>query len=200
MLTLSKPHTYEEIIKKSRFIATAVPIATAQEAQDRLENLRQPEATHNCWAYQVDHEYRFSDDGEPGGTAGRPILSAIQGQGVNGVLVVVTRYFGGIKLGAGGLVRAYGGAASECLRAAPKKELKPLLHVKVTVPFDAVGALYTLMERLGARKDSETYTQDGVTLSLTVEKGQRESLVSGVADATRGQGEVEVVAEETASF
>ena len=200
MLTVFQPHTFEEIIKKSRFIATAVPISSAEEAQTRLESLRQPEATHNCWAYRVGEEYRFSDDGEPGGTAGRPILSAIQGHDVNGVLVVVTRYFGGIKLGAGGLVRAYGGAAAECLRSAPKKELKPLLHVKVAVPFKDVGGLYTLMERLAARKDFETFTQDGLTLSLTLEESKKADLVSGVADATRGQGKVEVVAEETASF
>ena len=79
-----------------------------------------PQATHNCWAYRIGQQYRFSDDGEPGGTAGRPILQAIEGQGFDQVVVVVTRWYGGIKLGAGGLARAYGGCAAECLRLADR--------------------------------------------------------------------------------
>src|SRR3546814_18000784 len=77
-----------------------------------------PDATHNCWAWRIGDDYRSNDDGEPAGTAGRPILAAIDGQGMDRVVVVVTRWFGGIKLGAGGLVRAYGGTAAECLRRA----------------------------------------------------------------------------------
>ncbi|MFC6616804.1 IMPACT family protein [Deinococcus radiophilus] len=78
-----------------------------------------PDATHHCWAYRIGELYRFNDDGEPGGTAGAPILRAIEGQGVQHVMVIVVRYYGGVKLGTGGLVRAYGGAAAECLRTAP---------------------------------------------------------------------------------
>jgi hypothetical protein len=90
----------------------------------RPSSARSPtDATHNCWAWRIGGDYRSSDDGEPAGTAGRPILAAIDGQGFDRVMVVVTRWFGGIKLGAGGLVRAYGGAAAECLRTAPRVPL-----------------------------------------------------------------------------
>ncbi len=88
-----------------------------------MQQISNTTATHNCWAYRIGQDYRFNDDGEPGGTAGRPILQAIEGQGVDRVVVVVTRWYGGIKLGAGGLARAYGGTAAECLRLAERTPL-----------------------------------------------------------------------------
>ena len=99
-------------VKHSRFLAQAAPVATPDDALAFLREIAVPDATHNCWAYRIGGEYRSSDDGEPAGTAGRPILAAIDGQGFDRVMVVVTRWYGGIKLGAGGLVRAYGGAAA----------------------------------------------------------------------------------------
>ena len=104
LYTIKKKSVFTEEIKKSRFIATAVPIETPEEAIEVFTAIRDLSANHNCFAYKVAGIYRFSDDGEPGGTAGRPILSAIEGRDLDGVLVVVTRFFGGIKLGAGGLV------------------------------------------------------------------------------------------------
>src|SRR5690606_41573561 len=107
--TLSGTAQYEENIKKSRFLALAAPVASALEAMAFFANHHVADATHNCWAYRIGQEYRFNDDGEPGGTAGRPILQAIEGQQCDRVAVLVIRWFGGIKLGSGGLVRAYGG-------------------------------------------------------------------------------------------
>ena len=99
IITLAAPASLEAEIKKSKFIARAVRVETSEEAMGRIREIALPDATHNCWAYKIGEEYRFSDDGEPGGSAGRPILAAIEGQGLDQILVVVTRYFGGTKLG-----------------------------------------------------------------------------------------------------
>ena len=124
IITLAAPAHHEKEIKKSRFMAVAMRAETSVEAMEQIGKVSLPDATHNCWAYKIGGEYRFSDDGEPGGSAGRPILAAIEGQELDRVTVVVSRYFGGIKLGVGGLVRAYGGTAAECLRQAQKLEVK----------------------------------------------------------------------------
>ena len=99
--TLAAPVVHEETIQKSRFIAKAAPVASEEEALAFLEAQREPQATHNCYAYKLGNLYRFFDDGEPTGTAGKPILHAIEAQGLDSVVVLVVRYFGGIKLGAG---------------------------------------------------------------------------------------------------
>lgn len=186
MYTVTGPHTHETVVKKSRFIATVVPVATVEQALSSLKNFVRQDATHNCWAYRIGEAYRFSDDGEPGGTAGRPILNAIDGQEMDKLLVLVTRYFGGIKLGTGGLVRAYGSTAAQCLRTAPKEPIKDMLQINVTIPFDAVGAFYVLLEKLGAQKLDEKYTPEGVTIKIHLEKTRKEELSSAIADATHG--------------
>jgi uncharacterized YigZ family protein len=194
VLTLAAPHALEQEVKKSRFIARAARAGSVDEAQAFLESVREPKATHNCWAYKIGAEYRFSDDGEPGGTAGQPILHAIEGQGLDHVVVVVIRYFGGIKLGAGGLVRAYGGAAAECLRLAPRVDVRPRVTLRVSVPFAFTGALYPLIEASGAQRLSETYTDTGVALEVSIEEGSLEVFSGHLRDATRGKASVEVVA------
>ena len=97
--TLAGPAEFLLEVKKSRHLARAVPVESPQAALDWIAAVSVPDATHNCWAYRVGQDYRFSDDGEPSGTAGRPILSAIDGQGLDGVAVVVTRWYGGVHLG-----------------------------------------------------------------------------------------------------
>jgi putative IMPACT (imprinted ancient) family translation regulator len=105
MFTLERPTSLEQIVKKSRFLAVAGPIASEQGAKDFIAAHSDPEANHNCWAWRVGQSYRSSDDGEPSGTAGKPILQAIDRLNLDGVAVVVTRWFGGILLGSGGLMR-----------------------------------------------------------------------------------------------
>ncbi len=191
MYTLTRPNVYETIIKKSRFIATATPVATVEEALSLISDLSKPDATHNCWAYKIGDEYRFYDDGEPGGTAGRPILNAIEGRSLDNVVVVVTRYFGGIKLGAGGLVRAYGGAAAECLRTTEIIPLKCEINLSISVPFTGVGALYAILEKLDAKKTNESFTTHGVVLDITIDAEKKEELTGAVASTTRGLGRIE---------
>src|SRR3954465_3571512 len=128
---LCGPAQLSQEIRKSRFVANAANVASEDAALEYLQGVADSTATHNCWAWRLGTRYRFSDDGEPAGTAGKPILLAIDGQQLDRVMVVVTRWFGGIKLGAGGLMRAYGGAAAECLRTAPRLPLVAMARLQL---------------------------------------------------------------------
>lgn len=185
--TLSEPARFELVVKKSRFLAHAAAIDRAEMAPAFLTSLHAPDASHHCWAYRIGGEYRSSDDGEPAGTAGRPILAAIDGQHCDRVMVVVARWFGGIKLGAGGLVRAYGGAASECLRNAIKTPLVELVQVEIACGFEHVGTVHQLITQCGASKRAETFTDQGLHFDLELPRDRLSALQSALRDATRGQ-------------
>ncbi len=193
MQILAAPARFEKEIKKSRFVCQAAPVQSEEEALAFLERVRDPSATHNCWAFRVGGRYRFSDDGEPAGTAGRPILAVIEGQGLEGVMVVVTRYFGGIKLGAGGLVRAYGGVAAECLRRAPKRLLVRLRRAWVRVPYPTQAAFHRLLFAHGGKKLEERYAEAAEFLVELPEK-DLPGFAQALADETRGQATLEPVA------
>lgn len=120
MFTLQRIETHAQDIKKSRFLAVCGPVSSEQAAKDFIAEQSDLTASHNCWAYRIGQTYRFNDDGEPSGTAGKPILQAIDGQSLDHVAAIVIRWFGGTLLGSGGLMRAYGGTAAICLRAAEK--------------------------------------------------------------------------------
>ena len=190
MFTLTQEADYEEEIKKSRFIVKAAGVASPEEARAYLERIREARATHNCWAYRIGQSYRFSDDGEPGGTAGKPILNAIEKQDVDGVVVVVIRYFGGIKLGAGGLARAYGGCAAKCLQRAQLKRIVPQAEIRLGVAFDHIGALYTLIDQFGAQKMREAYTDTGLEIELKIDRTNCQALVAALTDASAGRIEL----------
>lgn len=179
-------------MKKSRFLASAMPLACIEDAGTLLRSAWRDEASHNCWAWRFGESYRSSDDGEPAGTAGRPILAAIDGSGLDRVLVVVARWFGGIKLGAGGLVRAYGGCAAECLRRAPRVELIDQRQLQVAGDFSCVGALYAQLPRFDAAVLEESHDGAGVRWTLAVAADRCDALAAALRDATRGQVEIDV--------
>lgn len=191
--TLASPHRHGAVVENSEFLAFAQRADTPEDALAGLAALREryPDATHHCWAYRIGPAYRFSDGGEPGGAAGTPILRAIEGQGVDHVMVVVVRYYGGVKLGTGGLVRAYGGTAAECLRTAPRLEVRPRQPLTVSVPFEHLGALYHLLDTFGAVWGEETYTAGGVILAVQVFPEDAPHFAGALRDATRGAAEVE---------
>jgi uncharacterized YigZ family protein len=184
-LAAATAHSLE--IRHSRFLAQAAPATTPDAALAFLARASDADATHNCWAYRIGGDYRSSDDGEPAGTAGRPILAAIDGQGFDQVMVVVTRWFGGIKLGAGGLVRAYGGAAAECLRAAPRQALIAMCAIELHAGFDDIGAVHAALPAHGAEKIAETFVADGVRLQLSLPADRLNALEVRLRDATRGR-------------
>jgi uncharacterized YigZ family protein len=183
--TLAAPATHLMEVKHSRFLAQAVVIDSADAAQAALIPLRDTTATHHCWAWRAGHQYRSSDDGEPAGTAGRPILAAIDGQGYDQVLVVVTRWFGGIKLGAGGLVRAYGGAAAECLRSAEKRPLIESAELEFSCPFANLGDAHAALHAVGAVKSEACFDADGVTMRIHLPADRVDDLKTRLRDATR---------------
>lgn len=187
--TLAQRCRHQEDIRKSRFLALAAPVDSAEQAMAFLREASDPAATHNCWAYRIGQDYRFNDDGEPGGTAGRPILQAIEGQGMDRVAVLVTRWFGGIKLGAGGLVRAYGGTAAECLRRAERVPIVAMARLGLRCDFAALALLKARLKDLQAVIESEQFDADGVALQLQLPKRRVDELTLLVRDLTRGRSE-----------
>jgi uncharacterized YigZ family protein len=183
--TLAAPAAFALEARHSRFLARAAPAGTAEAALAFLAEVRDPAATHNCWAYRIGAAYRSSDDGEPAGTAGRPILAAIDGQGCDRVMVVVTRWYGGIKLGAGGLVRAYGGAAAECLRTAQRIPLLAMRTLQLQAGFDDLGAVHAALAGFGAEKLEESFTADGLRLRVSLPADRADALRAHLRDASR---------------
>ncbi len=185
--TLATAATHVLEVKHSRFIAHAAPVASPEAALAFLARVSDPDATHNCWAYRIGAGYRSSDDGEPAGTAGRPILAAIEGQGYDQVAVVVTRWYGGIKLGAGGLVRAYGGAAAECLRRGQRLALVRMRELSLACVFDDLGSVHAALPAHGAEKLQEDFNETGAALRLSLPAGQVDALKTHLRDATRNR-------------
>ncbi len=186
--TLARLATYQEDVRKSRFLVMADAVATPAEAMQFFAAHSVADATHNCWAYRIGSAYRFNDDGEPGGTAGRPILQAIEGQQCDRVAVLVVRWFGGIKLGPGGLIRAYGGAAAQCLRLAEKRELVDEAAVLCQCHYADMAIVQSRFAAFGARIVKETFIGDGVCWELAVPRDNERSLAELFANLTRGQG------------
>ncbi|GAB1595514.1 IMPACT family protein [Lysobacter claricitrinus] len=185
MLTLAGPASATLEIKHSRFVAHAAPVASPTDALAFLAQVRDAAATHNCWAYRIGQDYRCSDDGEPSGTAGRPILAAIDGQRVDGVVAVVTRWYGGIKLGAGGLVRAYGGCAAECLRLAEKIARIENAMLRLRFAFADTGAVHAVLSAAGVERLDEHFDGDGVELVVRLPADRAHTLKAHLRDATR---------------
>lgn len=188
--TLAGPAVFEEVIERSRFLARAWPIEDVDAALAHVAECAREEASHHCWAYRHGQQYRFHDANEPAGTAGRPILQAIDGQGCDRVLVVVTRWFGGIKLGAGGLVRAYGGAAAECLRRAPKRQLIEMAEFGVRVDFAAESMLRQLVAEFTGALSGEVYDAQGLSCRVRMPAAQVDAFTIRLRDASRGRATV----------
>jgi uncharacterized YigZ family protein len=187
---LTGPVTHRAEIKKSRFIAHAAPVDDEDAARAFIERVSDAAANHNCWAWAIGANQRFDDDGEPGGTAGRPILQAIESQGYDRTIVVVTRFFGGIKLGTGGLARAYGGTANEALRAAGSEPIVPRVRLRLRLPFEFVDAAHHALTEFEGEKLDADYGPDGVTLIATVPAASRQAFTEQIRDVARGQARV----------
>ena len=190
MLTLKDPASFEETIKKSRFIAHAARVTSQAESLDFYESVIDPQATHNCWAWRINFQVRSSDDGEPSGTAGRPMLNVIEHRQLEDVMVVVTRYFGGIKLGVGGLVRAYSGSTAKCLDRAGIVELFPMSEYTIKAGFEWTSSVHGLLDQFSAEKLDEAYDNDGMVLKIRCREVDYGKLASGLRDASRGQAKL----------
>lgn len=192
-LTLAGPGTTEVRVLGSRFLGLAQPVTTEHEVAEHLtQRAREYHgATHHCFGviFGVGRREQSSDAGEPRGTAGAPILRAIQAARVTDTLVIVTRYFGGTKLGKGNLARAYGACAEETLHAAPKRVLRQQRRFRVEVPFTEIGRLYSLAHRTGweiAPRDSA----EAGSFEVRVPLSEGENLRRLVLDATAGRASI----------
>ena len=187
---------YEE--KKSRFIATVSPVKDDDEARSFVANVKKkyPDARHNVYAYlTLDGMTRYSDDGEPKGTAGLPVLGVIQKQQLSGVAVVVTRYFGGILLGAAGLLRAYTKAAADGIEAADVVTVKPYDRIDVTVSFsDAERVRYELSRR--DLPEYQTEYADNVKFRLLVPQEESPSLIKRLTELTAAKAVITFIGTE----
>lgn len=189
--TLTDETTFEEDIKKSRFQAIAAPVENETDVKLFLEKYKDNTTTHQCWAWKIGHTVRFNDDGEPSGTAGRPILATIEGNELTNVIVLVNRWYGGIKLGTGGLVRAYGGCAGQCLILAEKIELIEKKVVRFQCLFNE-WAIFQYELKTQNIEFIENYTATGVKVEAKLQVHQIESLALKIQDVTRGREELKV--------
>lgn len=192
--TIASLISFEEEIKKSRFQAFATPVESEQEIKDFLEAYRDTTTTHQCWAWKIGHNVRFNDDGEPSGTAGRPILATIEGNELTNVLVLVNRWYGGIKLGTGGLVRAYGGCAGQCLILAEKIELIEKKKVSFRCNFSewAIFQYELNQQQIDYQED---YTAEGVEVIAQMQKHQIEPFALKIQDVSRGREALKIIDE-----
>lgn len=187
MRTLLAPAQATLEARHSRFLAQAAPVASPTAALAFVADVSDRAATHNCWAYRIGDEMRSTDDGEPGGTAGRPILAAIDGAMLDRVVVVVTRWYGGIKLGAGGLVRAYGGCAALCLRDAPSAPYVATTKALLRFAFADTGVVHGVLAGCGAVRCREQFDEASIEIEIELPRDAVGPLKTRLRDATRGR-------------
>jgi uncharacterized YigZ family protein len=192
--TLAATVSAEIDIRKSRFIALAIPVADRAAAMRELDALRalHPAATHVCWALLAGGESGMSDDGEPSGTAGRPILEVLRHHEVDGVLAAVVRYYGGIKLGAGGLVRAYTDAIATTMQLAQRIERVPLGMLQVEVDYADEARVRRWVEQEGHELDDPGYGMT-VRMSIHMPLAVLDKAADSIRDLTHGRAAVEQV-------
>jgi len=186
-LTLARPVHGELVIKKSRFLGCVQPVSGRAEALAVVEQLRaqHPGAAHVCWALLAGGQSAANDDGEPGGTAGRPMLEVLRHQQLEGVLATVVRYFGGVKLGAGRLVRAYTDAVAQALLQAEKVQRQRMLDFRCRVPYALEGLVRRELQAADAVLGEVRHGAD-VEIAFSVAEGAAQGLRSRLNEAGQG--------------
>ncbi len=200
--TIRGVSTFEYEEKRSRFIGTAAFADTEEKALEVLNRVRAANRTarHNVYAYVLQNgRTRYSDDGEPAKTAGTPVLEAIGHAGISDVIVVVTRYFGGILLGTGGLVRAYTAAASGALQQAELVSMRLVVDCSLRVPYGLFEQAQRMVAASGAKLQEPVF-DDAVTLLWRMPSGEETALCQSLSELTRGGAQVEVSAPSYAPF
>ncbi len=189
--TLMRRAEDEFVINKSRFIGAGCPCETEDEALAFLKSRREThkDANHNCYAYVIGPNMgimRYSDDGEPGGTAGLPIISAMKAQGVTNACLVVTRYFGGVLLGAGGLTRAYAQGAGAALSACRVGTMHPSARYLIDVPYPMLGRMERLLKDQPVAVEDKSFGES-ILLTLLVRTRDEGALAAAIVDASEGR-------------
>lgn len=189
--TISAPSSAEIKEKASRFIAEAFPVSTPEEAEARIQKIRKREydATHVCSAWRLGptgDQFRFNDDGEPNGSAGMPILRHIEGRSLTNILVTVTRYYGGTKLGTGGLVRAYGDACALALDGAPVVEVVLRDRIRISFAYDDTSPAMHVIGSFNAISEDATYDEQ-THLTIAVRRSEADRFRAALIDALSGR-------------
>lgn len=198
--TLSTPQEAEIKIKGSRFIASVFPTPNKEIATAMLENVRSKhyDATHNCFAYMLGKGgaiFRYSDDGEPSGSAGKPIYMAIQKYNISDILVVVTRYFGGTLLGVGGLVKAYNDATDAVLSKCIELDLKKIIHITLPVQIDCNYEEINVVKRL-VSEQAVSFTEeyaDKIKIIANIHKSQADAFAEKIVTATFARASAKIL-------
>ena len=190
IITIKQAHSIENVISKSRFIAYIKPVSTENEAKAFIDEIKikHKDATHNCSAYTVGPEMNIqkaNDDGEPSGTAGIPMLEILKKLEIHNVCVVVTRYFGGIKLGTGGLIRAYSGAVRDAIYDMGRVELREAIPVTVTLDYDQTGKFEYELASTTFLLREQFYT-DKVSYQIDVVKNEYDTFIDFLNRITSG--------------
>ena len=202
--TIGELKSCEIIIQKSRFIGYAARVETEKEALDFIDSIKAKHrgANHNCSAYMIgEHNIiqKANDDGEPSGTAGVPILEVIKKQGLKDTAIVVTRYFGGIKLGGGGLIRAYGKTASEAIRASGVVELRLHNRMNVSINYTWLGKIENEIRQSEYPLADIVYAE-GVVLHIDVPVENENDFISWINELTNGQAEITLLEKHFLEF
>ncbi|HEY8981497.1 MAG TPA: YigZ family protein [Streptomyces sp.] len=197
--TVARAGVHETEVNRSRFLCALAPAATEQEAQDFVAAVRKEhaDATHNCWAYVIGADasvQKASDDGEPGGTAGLPMLQMLTRRDMRYVVAVVTRYFGGVKLGAGGLIRAYGGAVGEAIDSLGTITRRRFRLATLTVDHQRAGKLQNDLRATGREVRDVRYSE-AVTIEIGLPDADVPAFEGWLADATAGTAAFELGGE-----
>lgn len=198
-LTIQKRERASIKVRGSEFIATAIPVASKEQAQKELEGLRSEfwDATHNCFAYRIGKsglEFRTSDDGEPTGSAGKPILFVLNKYDVSDILMVVTRYYGGTKLGIGGLARAYSEAAGMVLESCVKIPIYSSKDIRVMCIYEDVAIIRRIIEAYAINSDSEY--RDAVEFIARIPESQCDAFIQEVISSTAGRAGAMIINRE----
>jgi uncharacterized YigZ family protein len=200
MKTLSKPIYFEMEVKKSRFLTWVEPVDTVAEAKERIANIRAefPDARHVCFAFYTQGNTGMSDDGEPSGTAAKPMFNVLNHKDLQNVVAVVVRYFGGIKLGAGGLSRAYGGAVSQALEGVEFKVLEKQVNLQLGFPFALESQIRRVCEQFKKALEDVQY-QHNVSAILPLSASEVTVVQAALLAVAPGNSDlvVQVVDEET---
>ena len=187
----------EFTVNKSRFIARCFPVSSEEEALARLDEIRKlhHDATHNCWAYNLRGGImRFSDDGEPGGTAGMPIMDTLIRSETLDAIIIVTRYFGGILLGSGGLVRAYSKSASDALSSAGVLQMLPCSEIEFFVDYSRYGGIEGFVRSNSTVKNTEFL--DNIRFNCLVPFDDAEGFIAEIIERTDGRSSPKIISEE----
>ena len=189
MVNVKEEFQYIEEIKRSIFTTWVASVSTVDEAMEFIKAKSLVSATHNCWAYKIAGEYRFTDDGEPSSTAGKPIYTSLDYSELDNVVVLVTRESSGIKLGTGGLIRAYGGSTTKALNLCETIKIKDTASVRFLTSAQFIGKCYHIADQYQATKESEVFEANSVEFSFLVEVEKIEQFKRELVNGTSGDVE-----------